>query len=102
MGDRVPLSKIRRGALPCSQEKADVLDDDALADRAQHDFRRVVQLQFLHEIRAVGFDGGQPEIEEGRDLPVRSTFGEQVQDFFSRSVSTWYESVKPRFCRVRM
>ena len=34
-----------------------VLDDDAFPDRVQHDFRGVVQIQLLHEIRAVGLDG---------------------------------------------
>src|SRR5688500_1409090 len=83
MGGRAQLSKVADGPFPCSlQEAGSSLDDDALPDRVQYDFRRVVQIQFLHEIRAVRFDGGHPEIEQRRDLLVGSTFGEQMQNFF--------------------
>lgn len=41
---------------PIDRRSEDRLDDDSLPNSVEDDFRCVVQIEFLHEIRSVGFD----------------------------------------------
>ena len=56
------------------------LHDETLAHGIEHDLRRVVQVQLLHQVGPVRLDRRQPEIEQRRHLLVRSSFGEQLED----------------------
>ena len=47
----------------------------------EHDFGGVVQIELLHQIRAMGLDRGDADIEQRGDFFVRATFRQQLQDF---------------------
>ena len=61
--------------------KANRLRDDAVTDRVQDKFGRVVQVKLLKDMRAVGLDGGQAHAQQRRDLLVAVAFGDQLKDF---------------------
>jgi hypothetical protein len=58
----------------------DPLDDNALADGVEDDFGCVVEVELLHQVRAMGLDRGQPEIQQRGHFLVRSCFREQLED----------------------
>ena len=57
------------------------LRDNSLPHRIEHDLGRVVQIELLHQIRPMGLDGRQPQIELGGHLFVGASFGEQLEHF---------------------
>src|SRR5574339_436998 len=52
-------------------------DDDPLADGVEHDLGGVVQIQLLHQVRAVRLDGREAHVERGGDLLVAVPLGQQ-------------------------
>jgi len=46
------------------------LDNQPLSDCVKNDFRRIVEVEFLHEVGSMGLYRGQPEIQQRRDLLV--------------------------------
>jgi hypothetical protein len=56
-------------------------NNNPLPDGIEHDLRRVVQVELLHQIGAVGFDGGHADVEQRGDLFIRAAFREELQDF---------------------
>ena len=54
--------------------------DNSLADGIKHDFRRVVQVEFLHEVGPVRLYGVEAEIEYCCRFFVGLTFGNQLKD----------------------
>src|SRR3954452_9656345 len=70
---------ILREAIPTLYRRRS--DDDSLSDRVEHDLRRVMEVELHHHVRAVCLHSRQSEIEQARDLLVRSSFGKQLQHF---------------------
>lgn len=57
------------------------LVDETVAHGEADEFTDGVQIEFLHDATAVGFDGVDAEIEGGGDLLVGFAFGDHLEDF---------------------
>ena len=57
------------------------VNDDPFPHGVENDLRRVVKVQFLHQVGAMGLDGREADVEQRRDFLVRASFREQLQDF---------------------
>ena len=55
--------------------------DEAFADGVLDEFRAVVEVEFLHEVGAVGFDGFDGDDELFGDLAVGEAVGDEGEDF---------------------
>src|ERR1039458_7495406 len=56
------------------------LGNDALADGVENQLGDSAQVQLLHDVGAVGFDGIDAEIEQGGDFLARLALGDELQD----------------------
>src|SRR5579884_1280907 len=54
--------------------------DDLFAHGVEDDLSRIVQIQLLHQMRAVCLDGIGTDIEKGCDVLVRLTLGQQLKN----------------------
>ena len=55
--------------------------NDPLPNGVKDDFRGAVQIQFLHQVHAVGFDGGNPDFEQVGNLFIGAAFGQKMEHF---------------------
>src|SRR5213078_5208911 len=53
---------------------------DLLAQREPHQLGRLVEVELLHDLLAVGLDRVQAERERGRDLRVGAPLGDELED----------------------
>src|SRR5258707_412657 len=58
-----------------------VLRNDAFADGVQYEFRRIMQVQFLQNVAAMGLDRVETDVELCGDRFVRLPFGQKLQYF---------------------
>ena len=77
------------------------LRNDLLSHCIDHDSRSIVQVQFLHEVGTVRFDGVGADIQDRSHLLVAVAFRKQLDTSRSRSVSRSYGSCGPSCCMRR-
>lgn len=57
------------------------LTDDAFTDCVEYKFRGVVQVQFLKDVAAMGFNSIEADVEIGSNFFVRLPFRQELKDF---------------------
>ena len=76
---RLPITEYRLPSTDYRRPK--LLDNDALADGVEDDFGGVVQIELLHQVRAMRLYGREAQLQDRRDFLVRAPLGEQLEDF---------------------
>src|SRR5262245_36590098 len=57
------------------------LSDDFLPNGVEHNLRRVMEIEFLHQVSAMRINCINTHIEDRSDFLVGLSFGEQLKDF---------------------
>lgn len=57
------------------------LGNHALADRVQNQFWHAVEVQFLHQVATVGFDGVEADLERCGHFLIAFALGDKLPDF---------------------
>src|SRR4051794_33055278 len=70
---------MRQAYQSCPTQYTGISTDDFFPHRVEHDLRRIVQIQLLHQIRAMAVYRVGAELQSIRDLLVRIAFRKQLK-----------------------
>src|SRR5689334_7113935 len=69
------------------------LANNPSSDGIEHDLRGTVEIEFLHDMRAMRFHGAWADVQQRRDLLVRLGFSDQLKDF-ALALGEDFESIR--------
>ena len=72
---------MRGGKKSPYQTCAEALADDFLSNGVEDDFRGIVQIEFLHQMHSMGFDGIRADLEQRGYFFIGVPFGQQLKHF---------------------